>query len=350
MLLNMMVTCVTAGRLCFKEKTSIVVLCADAQCHIFDATFDSSSHLQSICCQKLACNAKDARILEGDGPCDMAVAYSDRVVRLFRWVPQSKTDKKPGELVLLIKWELAGQVSRISLHSTSKASNLILASQPGGGFAFLQKKFETYESRMCPTLVYHPPRKNPNQNTETRTWLVGDLRCNTAKQSTSLIGLCLADGTLQLISADLHQSEAMWSVSLPVNGELFGLSKFDLTNSDADELAVCCWDGSTYICNQNADILHFPVGQACQAFTAGRLAISPKVNVPVLVYATCEQSTLIFYNLDVNSVPSYSLHNALSNRPDVLEKFAKYHISYSDPIKLRKAIRFLLYHPPRHHH
>lgn len=73
--------------------------------------------------QQLDCNAKDARILEGglvtfiylslfllDGPCDIVVAYSDRIVRLYKWVP-GKPDGSVGELVFLIKWELAGQVN-----------------------------------------------------------------------------------------------------------------------------------------------------------------------------------------------------------------------------------------------
>lgn len=71
-----------------------------------------------------------------DGPCDMVVAYSDRIVRLFKWIPNERSETEFGKLVLLIKWELAGQVimyilhscfqiSRISLHSISKKSNLV---------------------------------------------------------------------------------------------------------------------------------------------------------------------------------------------------------------------------------
>ncbi|KAL5113013.1 KICSTOR complex protein ITFG2 [Taenia crassiceps] len=292
-----MVTCVTAGRLCSKEKPSVVALCANSQCYIFDATSkarNTDASLSLVCNQQIACNAKDARVLEGDGPCDMAVAYSDRIVRLFQWVPGNSSQERTGELILLIKWELAGQISRISLHSTPAMSNLILASQPGGGFAFLQKKFESYEDRMCPTLVYHPPKLAPNQNMEMQ---VADY----------LIGLCLADGTIHLLSADLQKSGTIWSVSLPVNGELFGLSKFDLTSDGSDELAVCCWDGSTYIFNHEKDILHFPVGQACQAFTAGRLAMSP----------------------------------------DVFKRLQQFSGYSSEPRMLRKSIHYLLYELPR---
>eukprot|EP00108_Taenia_solium_P005255 TsM_000201300 transcript=TsM_000201300 gene=TsM_000201300 len=348
-----MVTCVTAGRLCSKEKPSIVALCADSQCYIFDATSKGQSNgasLSLVCNQQIACNAKDARVLEGDGPCDMAVAYSDRIVRLFRWVPGKSSEEGTGELILLIKWELAGQISRISLHSTPTMSNLILASQPGGGFAFLQKKFESHEGRMCnsPTLVYHPPKLTPNQNMEMRTWIVGGLKSNLSGVADYLIGLCLADGTIHLLSADLQKSGTIWSVSLPVNGELFGLSKFGLTSDGSDELAVCCWDGSTYIFNHEKDILHFPVGQACQAFTAGWLAMSPRRNEPVLIYATCEQSTLIYHNLDVESISSCSLLHALATQPDVMGRLQQFSGHSSEPGMLRKSIHYLLYELPRH--
>ena len=47
----------------------------------------------------------------------MAVAYSDRVVRLFKWVPRENCEAERGELVLLIKWELAGQVYLMQFHA-----------------------------------------------------------------------------------------------------------------------------------------------------------------------------------------------------------------------------------------
>uniref|UniRef100_A0A0R3S8X0 Integrin-alpha FG-GAP repeat-containing protein 2 n=1 Tax=Hymenolepis diminuta TaxID=6216 RepID=A0A0R3S8X0_HYMDI len=319
-----MVTCVTAGLLCFSDKPSVVVLCADSGCYIFDATVNTSdSQPKLIHTQQIACNAKDARILEGDGSCDVVVAYSDRIVRLYKWVP-GNSEANLGELVLLIKWELAGQISRISLHSTPDQNNLMLASQPGGGFAFLPKKFESYDGRVCPTLVYHPPKQAPHQNSETRTWIVGDLKTRSHNGIERTIGICLADGTMHLVTADLQKSETIWTVNLPVNGELFGLSKFDLTGDGIDELAVCCWDGSTYIFNYDRDVLHFPLAQSCQAFTAGSMATSPGRNEPVLIYSTCQRSILIYYNLDVQSIPAYSLMLALNKRKDLLERLKEF--------------------------
>ena len=55
------------------------------------------------------------------------------------------------------------------------------------------------------------------------------------------------------------------------------------------------------------------------------MAMSPNRNEPVLIYATCEQSVLIYHNLDIRSMASYSLLNALSKRIDVLECLQRFH-------------------------
>ncbi len=62
---------------------------------------------------------------------------------------------------------------------------------------------------------------------ETRTWIIGDLKSNGKKAYR--MALCLADGAMHLIAAGLKESETVWSTLLPVKGELFGLSKFNLT-------------------------------------------------------------------------------------------------------------------------
>lgn len=87
----------------------------------------------------------------------------------------------------------------------------------------------SYHFLVSPTLVYHPPRHAPQQNSDTRTWITGGLKTRSHNGIEHTIGLCLADGTIHLVSVDLQKSETIWTVNLPVNGELFGLSKFDLT-------------------------------------------------------------------------------------------------------------------------
>lgn len=51
--------------------------------------------------------------VDGDGRCELVVGYTDRVVRAFRWEePSDSSDLGSGQLVLLKKWLLEGQVRR----------------------------------------------------------------------------------------------------------------------------------------------------------------------------------------------------------------------------------------------
>lgn len=48
---------------------------------------------------------------DGDGRCELVVGYTDRVVRAFRWEePTDSSEGGSGQLVLLKKWLLEGQV------------------------------------------------------------------------------------------------------------------------------------------------------------------------------------------------------------------------------------------------
>lgn len=53
--------------------------------------------------------------VDGDGRCELVVGYTDRVVRAFRWEePSDGSDVGSGQLVLLKKWLLEGQVDLIT--------------------------------------------------------------------------------------------------------------------------------------------------------------------------------------------------------------------------------------------
>ena len=56
-------------------------------------------------------------ILDGDGKMELAVGYSDRMVRLYKWHPAIATPttagiecEPKGALIQFDKWQLAGQV------------------------------------------------------------------------------------------------------------------------------------------------------------------------------------------------------------------------------------------------
>lgn len=61
--------------------------------------------------------------VDGDGRCELVVGYTDRVVRAFRWEESSDvSDLGSGQLVLLKKWLLEGQVCMV--HSSLLAQML----------------------------------------------------------------------------------------------------------------------------------------------------------------------------------------------------------------------------------
>ncbi|VEL30701.1 unnamed protein product [Protopolystoma xenopodis] len=82
---------------------------------------------------KVACNLgmsddsipHDATAKTSKGPCDVLVSYSDRVVRLFRWFVGESKQQPCGELVALLKWELAGQIGRIDLHNKANSQGMV---------------------------------------------------------------------------------------------------------------------------------------------------------------------------------------------------------------------------------
>lgn len=55
--------------------------------------------------------------VDGDGRCELVVGYTDRVVRAFRWEePSDSSELGSGQLVLLKKWLLEGQVRSINYY------------------------------------------------------------------------------------------------------------------------------------------------------------------------------------------------------------------------------------------
>ncbi|KAH8861445.1 KICSTOR complex protein ITFG2 [Schistosoma japonicum] len=384
------VLCVTAGSIYKPDETWIIALCADSHCYAFDACAlspepenipcksgqkNKQSHgsskigqiekaevdtLKMVHHQELAYNAKDVCVCNKG---EIAVAHSDRVVRLYSWCSfettnTSKTSSNLGKFILLIKWELAGQVNRIDACLTQKYGLILIASQPSGGFAHLHRKFEKYHDIVAPTLTYYPPRVTSSNNLETRTWLIGNVNhsdCQITTTTTinsdkpsSLVCLCTADGNLCLVdpTRDNDNELVIWSIQVHTRSELFALCKMKLTEDDGDQLVVCSWDGTTYIFDVNNNALCFPLGRSCHAFTAGLYAVEPGRNSPVLIYSTFDCNTLIYYNLHIHHIAAQSLHSIILADHVLVKEFQSKNIDPYNPAELSKALRYILYELP----
>nr|XP_020502216.1 KICSTOR complex protein ITFG2 isoform X2 [Labrus bergylta] len=150
-----MLTCVAVGDVCNKGKNFVVAVGAEGWFHLFDLTAaaanksDSSSQYEFISSsddqkplftQHIPANTKVILIsdIDGDGRSELVVGYTDRVVRAFRWEePSESSDLGSGQLVLLKKWLLEGQVDSLSVNPGPEGLPELMVSQPGCGYAIL---------------------------------------------------------------------------------------------------------------------------------------------------------------------------------------------------------------------
>lgn len=51
--------------------------------------------------------------------------------------------------------------------------------------------------------------------------------------------------------------------------QIFAVSKLDVTGNGSDDIIACCWDGQTYILDQNKHSVRFHLNEAVQAFECG---------------------------------------------------------------------------------
>ncbi|KAK3526376.1 hypothetical protein QTP70_025405 [Hemibagrus guttatus] len=148
-----MLTCVGVGDLCNKGKNLVVAVGAEGWFHLFDiasaaAKAESSNQPELLfgddqkpCfTQHIPANTKVMLIsdIDGDGRSELVVGYTDRVVRAFRWEePSDATDLSAGQLILLKKWLLEGQVDSLSVNPAPDGRPELMVSQPGCGYAIL---------------------------------------------------------------------------------------------------------------------------------------------------------------------------------------------------------------------
>uniref|UniRef100_UPI00398E35DE KICSTOR complex protein ITFG2 isoform X5 n=1 Tax=Pristiophorus japonicus TaxID=55135 RepID=UPI00398E35DE len=194
-----MVTCVGVGDICNKGKNFVVAVGAEGWFHIFDLSgistkSDTSSHhdflfgdeQKAFFTQHIPANTKVMLIsdIDGDGKCEMVVGYTDRVVRAFRW--EDSSIDSSGQLVLLKKWLLEGQVDSLTVNPGPDGTPELMVSQPGCGYAVLLCTWRLDQERA--------PKRDPS-GTSNSEGLIRDVilhqtsgRIHNKNVSTHLIG------------------------------------------------------------------------------------------------------------------------------------------------------------------
>uniref|UniRef100_A0A3Q2D4L1 Integrin alpha FG-GAP repeat containing 2 n=1 Tax=Cyprinodon variegatus TaxID=28743 RepID=A0A3Q2D4L1_CYPVA len=315
-----MLTCVAVGDVCNKGKNLVVAVGAEGWFHLFDLTAasssksDSSSQHESLShddqrpffTQHIPANTKVILIsdIDGDGRCELVVGYTDRVVRAFRWEePSDGSDGGFGQLVLLKKWLLEGQVDSLSVNPGPEGLPELMVSQPGCGYAILLCTWTQQDS----TESEDDDPATPGRDVVLH---LTSGRIHNKNVSTHLIG-SISKGTLKLMDSS---EQLLWSVQ--VDHQLFALQKLDVTGDGREEVVACAWDGQTYIIDHNRTVVRFQFDENVNAFCAGQYTCKDGKNSPCLVYVSFNQKIYIYWNVELDRMESTNLLRVLEERPE----------------------------------
>uniref|UniRef100_A0A3Q3EZJ7 Integrin alpha FG-GAP repeat containing 2 n=1 Tax=Labrus bergylta TaxID=56723 RepID=A0A3Q3EZJ7_9LABR len=341
---NDSLTCVAVGDVCNKGKNFVVAVGAEGWFHLFDLTAaaanksDSSSQYEFISSsddqkplftQHIPANTKVILIsdIDGDGRSELVVGYTDRVVRAFRWEePSESSDLGSGQLVLLKKWLLEGQVDSLSVNPGPEGLPELMVSQPGCGYAILLCSWTQQDSsdsgEEAPAT---PGSEGPSRdvvlhlttgrihNKNVSTHLIGSISKGSKEESSKcgLFALCTLDGTLKLMDSS---EQLLWSVQ--VDHQLFALQKLDVTGDGREEVVACAWDGQTYIIDHNRTVVRFQFDENVNAFCAGQYTCKEGKNSPCLVYVSFNHKIYVYWKVELEHMESTNLFRVLEERPE----------------------------------
>ncbi|XP_006002857.1 KICSTOR complex protein ITFG2 [Latimeria chalumnae] len=368
-----MVTCVAVGDLCNKGKNVVLAVSAEGWFHLFDLTAattgksDSSSHHELLLgdepklsfTQHVPANTKTILIndIDGDGKCELVVGYTDRVVRAFRWEDCSENfDGISGQLILLKKWLLEGQVDSLSMNPGPDGIPELMVSQPGCGYAILlcTWKHDSHQERGAATasnsigpvrdvILHQTSGRIHNKNVSTH--LLGSISRGSSDESSKsgLFALCTLDGTLKLMDGS---DTLLWSVQ--VDHQLFALEKLDVTGDGREEVVACAWDGQTYIIDHDRSVVRFQVDENVNAFCAGLYACKGGRNSPCLVYVSFNHKIYVYWKVGLERMESTNLSNLLEAKEEFRDLVQRLGVDANDRKAVRELLHRTLYFPDGH--
>ncbi|NWU05127.1 ITFG2 protein, partial [Cephalopterus ornatus] len=370
-----MLTCVGVGDVCNKGKNFVVAVSAEGWFHLFDLTSpkhpDASGHHELAAAaeeqnpvfkQHIPANTKVMLIndIDGDGKCELVVGYTDRVVRAFRWEDSSEnSDHVSGQLLLLKKWLLEGQVDSLSVNLGPDGSPELMVSQPGCGYAILLCTWDTEqrdtsagrdgsasssEAPVRDVILHQTSGRIHNKNVSTH--LIGSIARGGSSESngSGLFALCTLDGTLKLMEG---ADKLLWSVQ--VDHQLFALEKLDVTGNGHEEVIACAWDGQTYIIDHNRTVARFQAEENVSAFCAGLYACKGGSNSPCLVYVSFSQKIYIYWDVQLERMESTNLLKILEGDPEFADLLQQLGVDKNDVSAVRNLIHKTLYFPEKYH-
>ncbi|XP_048887150.1 KICSTOR complex protein ITFG2 [Brienomyrus brachyistius] len=363
-----MLTCVGVGDICNKGKNFVIAVGAEGWLHLFDlsaaAKSESSSQQEALFfddqtpyfTQHIPANTKVILIsdIDGDGRNELVLGYTDRVVRAFRWEePPDAPELENGQLVLLKKWLLEGQVDSLSVNPGPEGLPELMVSQPGCGYAILLCSW-TQEGPAEPdcSASSSPEGEGPPKdvilhltsgrihNKNVSTHLIGSIGQGPSSDPSTcgLFALCTLDGTLKLMDST---EQLLWSVQ--VDHQLFALQKLDVTGDGREEVVACAWDGQTYIIDHNRAVVRFQFDENVSAFCAGLYACKEGKNTPCLVYVSFNHKIYVYWSVGLERMESTNLLKVLEEQTEYHELLRRLGVDPEDTETVRGLIQDVLY-------
>jgi len=312
-----MVTAVVIGDVFNKGANSLVVVNGEGWCYIFDLMAENEGELMKAThVQRIPANAKVLLLhdVNSDGLVELVIGLTDRVVRTYQWTK--------NKLLGLNKWEFANQIGAVAINDMANKSPSLLVAHPGGTFIRLKCKPQEHMEEQASeeygellsqmSIDYHPltyHMRNPNASTE----IVGNISqgidmCDENKGS--VYAVATLDGTLMLV----QDEQILWSIK--TDHQLFTLFKLDMTGDGREEVVTCAWDGSTYIINQEKELVRFQFDHSVSAFCTGHFSLkSDKPPSQALVYVTFHNKIYLYYNVALPTMALNTMAHVLDKDP-----------------------------------
>ncbi|XP_015755017.1 PREDICTED: integrin-alpha FG-GAP repeat-containing protein 2-like [Acropora digitifera] len=246
---------------------------------------------------------------------------------------EAKTKLLGWRFVHKNSWTLSYQMNSLVVFDAMNVRHL-LASQPGGTYAILmssvlnkQEKSGEQASSSPSSSIFNqlPVLRARNKGIPTNLITINCHDCasavvnssRSAGQNPTYLAICTQDGHLSFI----NNMKQHWFVRVePGNYGFFAMSKLDITQDGDEKVALCAWNGNTYIIDHRRNVVQFKFDENVMAFCAGKFAFSPGKNLPALVYVTSSNRVVIYHNVRLTSMVPSKRHILIKREPSQKEK------------------------------
>ena len=335
------VTTLAIGDVWCNGKNSLLCVTAEGELHIFDISqaeeaIESPQINASLVYPSLSLRipVNSVRILvadiDDDGINEIVIARTDRVVHSFRL-------NREKELHEIQRWQLSGQIGTLNMGTLlveQIPKRCLMIAQPGGELTYLAEKGEI---RTRNETDYHDRELSP-------LGVSTEIVCDVGEKKH--IGYITLDGSLRMEECN---GQDLWRIQM--SHQLFSLCKCSLMANNQkktpekqqmEQLISCAWDGTTFIANENKDLLRFQFPDRVCAFIAGNYALNCGKNVPCFFYVTFFDEIHVYQNVHFSSLKNENFLQFLRYQSETCSTFCS---GFSSDIELSSSIvKSLLYY------